>query len=78
MHGQRMSYLIGRLKNVVSRRVDEGRRISPYTGHVLIKALRYDVGAEIQRCFAQSSIYRLTVHLKDKEYVYFKHGSEKK
>ena len=67
MHGQRILYLTGRLKNVVSRRADEERRISQYTGHVLtVKVLRYDVvlpGAEIQRCFAQSSIYRLAVHL---------------
>ena len=50
VHEQRMSYLTGRLKNVISRRADEERRISPYTGHVLtVKALRYDVverGAE--------------------------------
>ena len=81
MHGQRISYLTGRLKNVVSRRADEERRISQYTGYVLtVKALRYDVilpGAEIQRCFAQPSLYRLAVHLKDEQYVYFKHCSEK-
>ena len=42
---------------------------------------RYDVVqpvAEMQRCFAQPSIYRLAVHLKDEQYVYFKYGSEKK
>ena len=82
MHGQRMSYLTGQLKNVVSRRAEEERRITPYTGHVLtVKVLRYDVvqpGAEIQRCFAQSSICGLAVHLKDEQHVYFKHGSEKK
>ena len=40
---QRRSYLIGRLKNAVSRRADEERRISLYVGHVLtVKALRYD------------------------------------
>ena len=64
----------GRLKNVVSRRADEEHRISPYTGHVLtVKLLRYDVvqpGAEIQRCFAQPSIYRLSVNLKDEQYIY--------
>ena len=77
-----MSYLTRRLKNVVSWRADGERRISPYTGHVMtVNALRYDVihpGAEIQRCFAQPSIYRLAVHLKDEQYVYFKHSSEKK
>ena len=64
MHGQRISYLTGRLKNVVSRRADEARRT--------VKLLRYDVvqpGAEIKRCFAQPSIYRLAVHLKDEQYV---------
>ena len=77
-----MSYPTGQLKNVVSWSVDEERRILPYTGHVLtVKVLRYDVvkpGAEIQRCFAQPSIYRLTVYLKDEQYVYVMHGSEKK
>ena len=70
------------LKNVISRRADEEHHISPYNGDVpTVKVLRYDVvlpGAEIQRCFAQPSLYRLPVLIKDDQYVYFKHGSEKK
>ena len=44
----------------------------------MYKGLMDSTAVEIQRCFAQPSIYRLAVHLKDKQYVYFKHGSEKK
>ena len=41
---RRTTHRTGRLKNDVSRRADEERRISPYTSHVLaVKAPRYDV-----------------------------------
>ena len=60
-HGRRTSYLGARTKNAVSRRADEERRISPYTGHVLaVKPPRYDVLRPRGEIRCSSSMWRDT------------------
>ena len=77
--------------NVVSHRAVEERRILarrrrmsylavywPRTDRKNAEIRRCLTGRRVQRCFPQSSIYRLPGRLKDEQYVYFKYGSEKK